>query len=90
MGSTVGDTLADESAEEAFDRVDRALEVEHLYGASEDLCDRERQILLSHFGIRRPAQTLRQIGSRLGLSAERVRQVEEGALEKLRGAALPR
>jgi RNA polymerase sigma factor (sigma-70 family) len=87
MGSVVGDTLADQRAEEAFERVERKLDLEQLHGLSRDLCDRERLILLSHFGIRGPAQTLRQIGSHLGLSAERVRQVEEQALEKLRVAA---
>jgi DNA-directed RNA polymerase sigma subunit (sigma70/sigma32) len=87
MGSVIGDTLADQRAEEAFERVDRKLDLEQLHGLSRGLCERERLILLSHFGIRGPAQTLRQIGSHLGLSAERVRQVEEQALEKLRVAA---
>jgi DNA-directed RNA polymerase sigma subunit (sigma70/sigma32) len=34
-----------------------------------------------------PPQTLREIAGPLGLSVERVRQIESGALEKLRNAA---
>jgi DNA-directed RNA polymerase sigma subunit (sigma70/sigma32) len=43
-------------------------------------------VLTAHYGIGRPAATLREIGVELGLSAERVRQVEEEALDKLRRA----
>jgi DNA-directed RNA polymerase sigma subunit (sigma70/sigma32) len=37
-----------------------------------------------------PEQTLRQIAGQLDLSAERVRQIEQRALGKLREAALAR
>jgi hypothetical protein len=38
----------------------------------------------AHFGLGRPAQTLGEIGGALGLTAERARQIEVGALDKLR------
>ena len=40
----------------------------------------------AHLGFDGPAQSLREIAERLGVSAERVRQVEERALGKLRAA----
>jgi RNA polymerase sigma factor (sigma-70 family) len=51
-----------------------------------ELSERERVVLRARYGLDRPQQTLREIARRLGLSAERVRQIEDGALEKLRTA----
>ena len=39
------------------------------------------------FGFDAPAEKLSEVGERLGVSAERVRQIEERALAKLRSAA---
>jgi DNA-directed RNA polymerase sigma subunit (sigma70/sigma32) len=44
-------------------------------------------VLGARFGLFGPRRTLREIGGDLRLSAERVRQIEEQALEKLRVAA---
>jgi len=41
-------------------------------------------VLRAHYGLGEPVQTLSQIGGRLGLTAERARQIEVGALQKLR------
>lgn len=51
------------------------------------LDDREHHILLSRFGLQSStsrAQTLREIAADMGLSKERVRQLQLTALEKLR------
>jgi RNA polymerase primary sigma factor len=85
-----GEMLADPFAEDAYERVDRRLEVEELRDLPSVLCEREQTILRARFGLDGRPQTLREVAVRLGLSAERVRQIEERALEKLRTAASPR
>jgi RNA polymerase primary sigma factor len=49
------------------------------------LGERERHVLASHYGLGGvPRQTLAQIGQQLGISKERVRQIEDGARAKMR------
>jgi RNA polymerase primary sigma factor len=53
------------------------------------LSDRERRIIVSRFGLEGAReQTLRQLGEELGISKERVRQLESRARRKLRELAL--
>ena len=51
------------------------------------LTEREREVLRWRFGLGTEELSLRQIGRRLGMSGERVRQIEHRALAKLRTAA---
>ncbi len=52
---------------------------------TEEIKDREREILNSRFGIEKgKKQTLAAIARKLGVSRERIRQIEEEALKKLR------
>ena len=44
----------------------------------------EQTILVRRFGFAGDAQTLMQVGQELGISKERVRQLESRALDKLR------
>ena len=48
------------------------------------LPERERQILSMFYGIGQPEMTLEEIGNKLKLSRERVRQIKEKTLKKLR------
>jgi RNA polymerase sigma factor (sigma-70 family) len=55
----------------------------------EELDEREQYVILHHFGllgssIRKNTKTLKQIGEELGLTKERIRQIELTALQKLR------
>ena len=89
---TVGERLSDPEAEDDYERVDRRLEIEDLRHVRGGLSERERTVLRARFGLGGPQKTLREIGGGLHLSAERVRQIEEAALGKLRtawGAASP-
>ena len=44
---------------------------------------RELSVLSRHYGLGKSPQTLREIGDSLGVSAERVRQIEARALQRL-------
>jgi RNA polymerase primary sigma factor len=84
--ATVGDTIVDPLAEMAFEEVLDGIEVRQFQDLADRLETRERDVIRAHYGLGRPAQTLDQIGGSLGLTAERARQIEFGALEKLRAA----
>ena len=82
--ATLGDLIADRAAvPETFaelfrDRVD-------LVSVLDDLAPNERTVLRRRFGLEGDEpETLEVIGQRLGLSRERIRQLEGGGLRKLR------
>jgi RNA polymerase primary sigma factor len=83
-GITLGELLDDPSASEAFDRIPLQLELEQLPRVLAVLNERERTIICARFGLEGHESTLRELGEQLGVSAERVRQIEEVSLGKLR------
>ena len=62
---------------------------EALMGILSQLPPRERDIIVSRYGLSEGAgpQTLEQVGTKLGVTKERIRQLEARALEKLRKIA---
>lgn len=80
---TLGELLADPLAEDAYERVLDAAETAGLRELLGGLSDRERGVLHARYGINREERTLREIGEELGVSSERVRQIERRALAKL-------
>jgi RNA polymerase primary sigma factor len=83
---TFGDLLRDPKAEDAYDRVPERLLASELAALLGGLSDREQSILCGRFGIGGPERTLRELAATLGVSAERVRQIEQHALGKLQDA----
>jgi RNA polymerase sigma factor (sigma-70 family) len=83
---TFGELLADPLAEDAYEDVLEQIRVEGLHDLLATLSDRERGVLHDRYGLDGPESSLRDIGDRLGLSAERVRQIERRALGKLAAA----
>lgn len=84
-----GELLVDPLAEDAYERVLDRIQAEQLHALLAGLSDRERHVLRARYGIDGPALSLRELGGRLGLSAERVRQIERRALAKLASVAEP-
>ena len=85
-GSTFGDFVSDPRAEDAFERVPTRAEADDLEPLLQRLDERERMIMRARYGLDGPERTLREVALVLGVSAERVRQIEARALEKLRDA----
>lgn len=83
----LGELLADPLAEGEYELVLEAMQVEELVSLLAGLSERERSILRARFGLGRAEESRRQIAERLGVSVERVRQIEERALRKLAAAA---
>ena len=67
---------------------DRGLLMESLRAeikaALQILTDRERNVIVAFFGIDQPEMTLEEIGTKYGLTRERVRQIKEKAIRRLR------
>lgn len=81
---SLGDLLADPLSSAAYEEVIDAVAGSQLRALLSRLTEREHDVVTSRFGFDGEPERLVEIGERLGLSAERVRQIEERALAKLR------
>ncbi|WP_169984381.1 RNA polymerase sigma factor [Microbispora sp. H10836] len=81
----IGDLIEDVDSPEASEVVDRQLLAEQLKGVLSNLSPREAKIMSLRFGLAdgKP-HTLDEIGKHLGLTRERIRQLEKESLSKLR------
>ena len=82
----LGDLFADASADDPAELAEDALRARALRDALAGLPERERRILELRFGLDGDPQSLEAIGRELGLTRERVRQLESEALASLGGA----
>ena len=87
---TEGDegSLLDVLVNDSSPMADRQLVIESLQAeikqALRMLNERERNVIEAFFGIDGPEMTLEEIGSKYGLTRERVRQIKEKAIRRLR------
>jgi RNA polymerase sigma factor (sigma-70 family) len=85
MFEAAADTRTDEHEYETAQKRNE----EAVKGMLGRLDDRERRIIISRYGISGASeQTLEQLGRELGITKERVRQIESRAQEKLRRIAI--
>jgi len=84
-GGEFGDIIGDERVKTPFDDInDRQLRQE-VEGLLEKLTPRERDILKYRFGLKNTkVETLEVVGERFGITRERVRQIQNSAVAKLR------
>jgi RNA polymerase sigma factor (sigma-70 family) len=83
-GAFYEDFLADPRAEDAYDDAAWRAEVEQVPALLACLDDRERLVVQGRYGVGEAPRTLRELSVVLGLSAERVRQIEQCALNRMR------
>ncbi len=86
-GGVLGDVIPDPAAADPLDQLVAADDVAEATRLLGTLGERQRDVLQRHFGVGRPAESLAEIGRRLGVTRERARQIEAAGLERLRVAA---
>jgi len=81
----LGDFIEDTAAPDPFVAVLHHTRSEHIARALTVLDEREREVLILRYGLDGKApRTLSDVGRRLGITRERVRQIEKRAIIKLR------
>jgi RNA polymerase primary sigma factor len=81
----IEDMIADESAESPDKRIDEARRRRSVLAVVNGLKDLEARVLRLYFGLgHEHALTLEEISQRLDVSPERIRQIKESALHRLR------
>ena len=83
--TSIGDLIADHSAENPLTNMIKEANKQIVASILDTLGSREAEILKMRFGINaEKAMTLEEVGDHYGLSKERIRQIENKAIRKLR------
>ena len=82
-GETELGELAAWEGPDVVEQVHAGLEEETIRKALDTLSEVEREVIRLRYGLDGDPITLREVGKRLGVSHERVRQLESSALEHL-------
>jgi RNA polymerase primary sigma factor len=84
---TMNDLVADEHNPGPADLVNNTDELAHLTSLLDEIDERAAKILKLRYGLEgEEPMTLKEIGKRIGLTRERVRQIEHDTLAKLRSS----
>jgi len=90
-GTQLGDFIGDREVPEPEEEANASLLKEQLSEALESLTPREQRVIELRFGLDNEYnRTLEEVGVELGLTKERIRQIEKEALAKLRHPSLSR
>lgn len=82
---TFGDLVQDDQAEDPYERLEEKTQGVMVDELVDHLPDRERAIVRERFGLAgRHPRTLEEIGQELGVTRERIRQIQNLALKRLR------
>ncbi len=82
---TLGDLIADQSVRTPHELAAHSMLRRHMDDAMQVLSPRERQVLRLRYGLAGSREhTLGEIADQLGVTSERIRQIEGAALSKLR------
>ncbi len=83
--SELGDFVADEQTEEPFEAATENLQRADIQRALDALPERERQVIELRYGLRgHEPLTLEEVGRAFGVTRERIRQIENNTLKKLK------
>jgi len=81
----VSDLIEDTNAIQPDSEIEHLLDKERIENLFEIMSEREREVLDMRFGLAdKKPRTLAEVAKKLGVSRERVRQIEEAALAKIR------
>ena len=87
----IGDYLVDKSLNTPEEQTKNLLMKKNMPKLFQILTDREKRVILSRFGMdSEKPKTLAELGLAMGYSKERIRQIEEGAILKMRNNAKTR
>lgn len=85
-GRLLGDMLPDEEAQSPEEVTEKTLIHEQIREVLNRLPPREAQVLMLRYGLHDgKSYALQQVGDQMGITRERVRQIESQALSRLRG-----
>ncbi|MBW3624219.1 MAG: sigma-70 family RNA polymerase sigma factor [Armatimonadetes bacterium] len=83
----VQDLIQSDEAETGEATVDRIIHKEEVAAILERLTDREREVITLRYGLGgEEPKTLEEVGAQFNLTRERIRQIEDGAVKKIRAA----
>jgi len=84
-GAQFGDIIGDDKARTPYDLINDEQLKNEVEGLLDRLDDREREILMLRYGLRdRQVETLEDVGAKFKITRERVRQIQNSAIAKLR------